>query len=229
MRIILQQTFGQVTHLLRFAWPWLAVLSALSLLADQGLMTAAKVPDGEREPSVMLLTTMLTIYLTVYLLGSALLSLVAAQGVQRALNRPVAGVWEMISTHMKPLTIETLRAFCWCLIFSLLLIVPGVVRYIRYVFVPYVVLFDREYQLGEVDALDRSMKLSQREGWMIFFLLAIPFAVSIGFQVLGQAMHWTLFTAPIPSIVLQVVLQILNLVTAAVLFNLYLHCQEKRS
>jgi len=58
--------------------------------------------------------------------------------------------------HGMPLIIETLRAISRILLWSLLFIVPGIFKQIRYFMVPYVTLFDPEYERGEVDALEHS-------------------------------------------------------------------------
>jgi len=57
------------------------------------------------------------------------------------------------------LVIESLRAWGSTFLWTLLLIVPGVVKWIAYFFVPFVVLFSKKYSLGEVDALQHSQKI----------------------------------------------------------------------
>jgi len=55
--------------------------------------------------------------------------------------------------------IESLRAWGSTFLWTLLLIIPGIIKWLAYFFVPYVVLFSKKYSLGQVDALKHSQKI----------------------------------------------------------------------
>lgn len=79
--------------------------------------------------------------------------------------------------------IETLRAwgktFLWCFAF----IIPGLLKYTFYLMAPFVVMFSKKYERGEVDALEMSEKLSKKfwwrlNLWLTIFYLLIPVVLS---------------------------------------------------
>lgn len=55
--------------------------------------------------------------------------------------------------------IESLRAWGSTFLWTLLLILPGLIKWLGYFFVPFVVLFSKKYASGEVDALKHSQKI----------------------------------------------------------------------
>ncbi len=69
--------------------------------------------------------------------------------------------------------IETLRSWGKILQGSLLLIVPGLIRYFSLVLVPFVVTQSKVYDRGEVDALELSSRLVRKSFWKIFFLVLL--------------------------------------------------------
>lgn len=80
------------------------------------------------------------------------------------------------------LVIESLRAWGSTFLWTLLLIIPGIMKWLAYFFVPFVVLFSKKYSLGEVDALKHSQK--------IFFnswgkLLIVLFIFSVFFPLVS--------------------------------------------
>lgn len=87
---------------------------------------------------------------------------------------------------------EYFRSLAQILLWGLLLIVPGFVRYARLVFVPFVALFSREYRSGQVDALKLSHALTQgRFGRLLFVLLATSL-LELFFQIspkFSSALH----------------------------------------
>lgn len=79
--------------------------------------------------------------------------------------------------------IETLRAwgktFLWCFVF----IIPGLIQYTYYLMAPFVVMFSKKYEAGEVDALDYSKKISKKfwhrlNFWLLVFYMILPLAIS---------------------------------------------------
>lgn len=79
--------------------------------------------------------------------------------------------------------IETLRAwgmsFLWCFLF----IIPGLIQYTYYLMTPFVVMFSKKYERGEVDALDYSKQISKKfwgklNFWLFVFYMVLPLTIS---------------------------------------------------
>jgi hypothetical protein len=74
--------------------------------------------------------------------------------------------------------IELMRAWGKAMMWSFLLIIPGLIRFVRYLFVPFVVCLDPAYAAGEREALQYSIALSKGRMWKlfgIFFLSSMLF------------------------------------------------------
>ncbi len=65
--------------------------------------------------------------------------------------------------------IETLRAWGKSFLWFFVFIIPGFVKYSYYMLAPFVVLFSKLYQTGEVDALELSEKIFKKY-WVYFSL-----------------------------------------------------------
>ena len=99
--------------------------------------------------------------------------------------------WKQISHffkhYMPQLIIETLRAWGKILLWSLLFILPGLVKYVAYVLVPFVVASSPRYDKGELDALETSKNLVKKHWWEILglifiFHLTIPLVLTVFFD-----------------------------------------------
>ncbi|MBX7232649.1 MAG: hypothetical protein K1X29_11245 [Bdellovibrionales bacterium] len=62
----------------------------------------------------------------------------------------------LLKKYFVDLLSEVLRLNCFALLWCLLFIVPGLFKYMRWTFVPYIVLADETYSKGERDALEYS-------------------------------------------------------------------------
>ncbi len=74
---------------------------------------------------------------------------------------PDSHPFEVLQKEFKPLTIENIRSLARMLLWSLLLLLPGLYQLIKLSFVSFVVLFDPRYRSGAVDALDESGQLTK--------------------------------------------------------------------
>ena len=85
--------------------------------------------------------------------------------------------------HFGYLVKEEMRALGKSMLWGLLFLLPGAIRFFQLIFVSYVVLLDPSYQKGEVDALQRSW-LFVRRVWIrllflfIFFGLIVPIGMT---------------------------------------------------
>lgn len=77
---------------------------------------------------------------------------------------------------------EYLRLLANVLLWGLLLIIPGFVRYCRLIFVPYVAIFARPYREGKIDALELAADLTRgRFAWLIGIMLLFT-GVQVGIE-----------------------------------------------
>ena len=91
-------------------------------------------------------------------------------------------LFAFLSRAAVPLILEGLRAFAQVLMFLLLLIIPGIFKYVRFYFVPLVVLFDSEYDHGSVDALEKSNALVKGITFPLFLILVLTFGFQLGME-----------------------------------------------
>jgi hypothetical protein len=78
---------------------------------------------------------------------------------------------------------EQLRAWGHIMTWSLLLIIPGVVKFIQYLAVPFVITLDPQYSKGQRDALRGSRDLSKGKmlklsAWSLLFIVVLPMALT---------------------------------------------------
>ena len=121
----------------------------------------------------------LTVSLLLFVLMTMLIPL---RDMQDNHNHPPMGLWTFSMLHLKSFTLESLRSLGWVLLFLPLLIIPGLIKYLQYLFVPYVVLCDPKYQAGEVDALAQSARLMKGlvPIFLIFLFLSVPLIMWTG-------------------------------------------------
>lgn len=85
--------------------------------------------------------------------------------------------------NLELMIIESLRAWGSTFLWSLLLILPGLMKWFSYSLVSFVVLFSKKYDSGSVDALQYSQKLFAR-AWgrliltVLFFYLLLPLVMA---------------------------------------------------
>ena len=99
--------------------------------------------------------------------------------------------------HFGFLVKEEMRALGKSMLWGLLLVIPGAIRFFQLIFVSYVVLLDPEYQKGEVDALQRSWVFVRRVWFRLlmlfaFFGLIVP-VVMTAFDEWRSFFHQPLF------------------------------------
>lgn len=92
-----------------------------------------------------------------------------------------------LKKHLGDITLEGLRMTGLVILWSLLLIVPGLFKQIRWYFMPFIVIEDKKYDLGEVDPLDRSNQLVKGITLQIAFIAIADFVVQYGLDSLGQS------------------------------------------
>jgi len=71
---------------------------------------------------------------------------------------------------------EYLRLLAQVLLWGLLLLIPGLVRYGQLMFVPYIALFSKAYRSDKVDAIEYSSRLTKK---YLFTILGVFFLASV--------------------------------------------------
>ena len=81
--------------------------------------------------------------------------------------------WKFTKEVSWPWLVEGLKSFVIIIGALFLLIIPGIIKVIHYIFLSFVVFFNKDYKEGKINALKHSKKLSKGLGWWLFFLICI--------------------------------------------------------
>ncbi len=100
-----------------------------------------------------------------------------------------------LQKHFHQTLIEYVRAMISVGLYSLILIIPGIFRWLQLTFTCYISLFNEQYHQGKVDALQRSAELTQGKKLSLLFLL-ILFAL-IPMMLEKLAWSWGAFSIPL--------------------------------
>lgn len=120
----------------------------------------------------------------------------------------------------KQTLIEQMRAWGKSMLWSLLFLLPGLIQFFRLVFVPFIVCFDPEYQMGRIDALEKSRALSKGKliplaGLFTLFILLIPALLTVVDE------YKLLWKTPFPALLICFVEMTLNFCFILVLWKMY--------
>ena len=91
------------------------------------------------------------------------------------------------STDFQQMLIETVRVWGKILLMTLAFVIPGIWKWVSSLFVPYVVLFSKNYQAGQLDAIKTSQKIFKKV-WLrtlavlVLFSIVIPLVVTSSFD-----------------------------------------------
>lgn len=105
-------------------------------------------------------------------------------------KRPYQEWAKIVSQHSWPLFVEGLRMTGHILMWAILFVVPGLYKQIRYIFVPFVVLFDPEYKNGKVDALSQSSELTKGVFWILTGIFVASFSAELLFKMNSKIFPW---------------------------------------
>lgn len=103
------------------------------------------------------------------------------------LDRSAYSAAQYLSENVQQLIIEQMRVMGSVLLWSLLFILPGLLRFMQLIFVPFVVLLDNNYRVGERDALLTSKALFMKApfktaGTMLFLFVLWPLLSTLFFD-----------------------------------------------
>ena len=116
--------------------------------------------------------------------------------------------------------IEQMRSWGKAMNWSLLFIIPGLIQFFRFVFVPFVVCFDPEYQTGTVDALEKSKTLARGKLLPIIGLFLL-FAVIFPILLVAVDDYKLVWKTPLPALFICFVEMLLNFCFIWILWRIY--------
>ncbi|MGE0528794.1 MAG: hypothetical protein AB7P49_17140 [Bdellovibrionales bacterium] len=132
------------------------------------------------------------------LIEGLLLILILSRGVTQVDN--LSPEWFEPKPFSKPFLssflAEYLRMLAQVLLWGLLLLIPGFVRYGRLAFVPLIAIFSRAYREGQADALELSAELSRGRMWVILTVIFLTSVSQAGLEFLPQ-MYMSLYVLPV--------------------------------
>lgn len=115
---------------------------------------------------------------------------------------------------------EVMRAWGQSMLWSFLFIIPGIIKFVRFFFVPLIVCFDPQYQSGQVDALKRSQEISK--GRLILLLLILLAFDAFLPLVMSSFDQWSvLWRTPVSALALCFVEMLFNICFIWSLWRIY--------
>ena len=138
-----------------------------------------------------------------------------------AITKPQENLADFLGKNFNQMIIEELRSWGKILLYSLFLIIPGIVKYIQLCFVQFVVTTLPEYEQGKVDALQFSKKVVNKTflptlGTLILFHFLLPLFITALFDE-----YKVIWKTPVQSIVLAALGSYLSLMGLHLLFKIY--------
>lgn len=131
----------------------------------------------------------------------------------------------LIKKSIGPLALESIRVAAHVLLWTLAFIIPGIIKWTRLTFVPFVVLLEPAYAHGKIDALKESERRAKGKTWVLFFVLLISQILDAGLDFLTYSSTW-LNQFPFRILILSVSMGI-GIFTTCVLYELYLSWEKK--
>lgn len=139
---------------------------------DDAFVATGLMPSDDWQDPVLLGAIAVTLVSFVWTLISSagLLTILARYGLKATSRLTLFRTAELI-------IIETMRSIAAAMIRLPLLIIPGIIEWIRLSAVPFIVIFDREYQDNRVDALKTSRQFFSKHRALVFLLLLPNLAI----------------------------------------------------
>ncbi len=176
VKVVLQNTNKWFVRVLKQGWKPIVIGAVLfeipsqyfvfyQRFIQQNMQAGVKISDAIR------LTNELCLGLVGMLSFGYLMLIVPIMVDRFSKNKAPTKTVDLLFDFLKPLTVETLRSMGRILLWSLLLVLPGLYYYMRYTFVPLVVVLSPAYRDGKVDALKLSDFLTRGFGLPISIYL----------------------------------------------------------
>lgn len=145
------------------------------------------------------------------------ISIVILFGLKKTTHTPTS--WKtFVFNHLNQLSIETLRSWGKSLLWGMLFIIPGIIKFLSYSLVPFVVCFSLEYQRGHRDALKYSSEIFKKR-WKLFLSLIFVFQILIPLMLTSVADSYKVFwETPLASLVVSLIETLVWVVYLEILF-----------
>jgi hypothetical protein len=135
-------------------------------------------------------------------------------------DQQVENGFQFLQKNLKPNLIEEMRAWGNAMLWSFLFLIPGLIRFLRYLLLPFVVSFDPQYKSGHRDALRRARELSRGHLLQLFVLFCFfALIVPIGMSALDE---WKLvWNTPLPALGICLIEMLINICFILCLWKVY--------
>lgn len=205
---------GQILQILKKIGLPLFVVTILGTTADQWVTLKLEdqlmAPDGTG-PLIWWFGSLSIILNLIYPMVTLLISLSAMSSEKITL---------FLKQHGNQTLIEQMRAWGKSMLWSLLFILPGLIQFFRFVFVPFIVCFDPEYKNGTIDALEKSKTLSKGKLLPIVGLFAL-FAVALPALLTAVDDYKVLWKTPLGALAICFIEMTLNFCFIWILWRMY--------
>ncbi|MES2965076.1 MAG: hypothetical protein V4760_14420 [Bdellovibrionota bacterium] len=180
-----KDVFVLLPRVLERAWiPVAFVHLARALTREYFTYTATLIQARGRE-ELALLASAIALQFLIEMAWSAAWAFIVIDAVRRATGSTAPSARELL-VRLNRLLIEGVRAIAAILYRVPWLLVPGLVEFVRLMFVPHVVLLDQDYEAGRVDALERSRELTRGRWTMLIFSAALLLALDTSIERFAQ-------------------------------------------
>lgn len=137
--------------------------------------------------------------------------------------------WTFVGENVWPMVWNYIKAFFIILLFCLLLIVPGIYKMIRYIFLAETVFFDRLYKQNSLSALKAADRTTRGFFWLALLFIILFFVLHfLVTALLEGALFFLPELALIKSLVLFVVSFYLSCFLLLLKVQFYFALKEKR-
>ena len=204
-------------------WGWLLFLHLLQLGATQVTTYAAEAMRASGREDIGIIAAIAGIDMIFNLVWSAfwvlVLSLAAAHLLAPEERDRLREPYNLPSTVNRILIEQTrvLGSILW----RVPLVIWPVIQWVRLTLVPFIVIFDRCYEAGKVDAISRSKDLSHRHFWMLSSYLAVSAMLPWISDSLTQSDKLYFWQNPFLVLAGSVPTLLINIATGIFLFSIY--------
>ena len=144
-----------------------------------------------------------------------------------AFSNRTEGVFVFAKKLIEQLLIESMRSWGQILQWSLLLLVPGFIRYVQNIFVPFIVTCSQAYEKGQIDALESSKKMVKGRwlkiaGYVLLFNFFLPMLLT---GALDEYRHF--FSNPGLGMGISVLDSIVVLITTWIFLKLFTKLEQE--
>ncbi len=152
------------------SWYWIAIFYIFAFCMTEYFVS---LPQMDPMNSKLLLLCKLGEMVTALVFSLFAMLLIPARWAEYKRNLPLRSLGSIIHKYTWMLVLEGLRVFVWTLLWTLMLIVPGIIKYARFSLVPFVVMLNDDYDKGRLDALKHSENLTRGHVFGMLILLVL--------------------------------------------------------